>query len=135
MLPNTSFPAWPIGGGLRPAGISPYGIATRFGQLVGKRAEAAAEHDADRGRAGVVLRMYVDGRCIDLQQHAGDAGRHEIRHRPRRDRLQPEPREVRFAARRERADAADLNRDGAEIRKPAQRIRRDRERPRIERVP
>ena len=69
------------------------------------------------------------------QQHSGDAGRHEIGHRSRRHRPQSQPRQVRFAVGRQRADAADLNGDGAEVGEPAQRVGRDGERARIELSP
>ena len=74
-------------------------------------------------------------RFVRSQQHSRDAGRHEVRHGPGRHRAQAEPRQVALAGGRQRADAADLNRDRAEIGEAAQRVGGDREGARIERAP
>ena len=69
------------------------------------------------------------------QQHSRDAGRHEVGHGAGGHRPQSQPRQVRFAVGRQRADAADLDGDRAEVGEAAQRVGGDGERARIERAP
>ncbi len=56
------------------------------------------------------------------KEQARDAARHAGGERAGEDRAHPEPREVRPAARREPADAADQDRDRAEVGEAAERI-------------
>src|ERR1700691_5967480 len=86
---------------------------------------------ATRGSRPVTLRIYATASGI-LQKHARDAGRHEIGHGSGGHSFQAHARQIGFAARRQRSDSADLDRDGTEVGKTAQRISSDGERVRIE---
>ena len=52
---------------------------------------------------------------------------------PQATRLHPQPRQIGFARRRQRPDAAHLNRHRTQVREPAQSVGGDDKRPRIER--
>ena len=110
-----------------------YGISTRSVSSSANAPRPLPSTTPMAGRSAVRLSIRVWLRRS--QQHSRDAGRHEIGHGARGHRAQSQARQIRLAARRQRADAADLNGDRAEIGETAQRVSGDDERARIERWP
>src|SRR6266576_3787390 len=100
--------------------------------------ERADEHKKNRQRNAS---LHVERSSVwvwsarTLQQHTGNGGRHEVRHRAGEHRAETKPRQLTTFVRSQRPDAADLNSDGTEISKTAEREGCDCKRARIERSP
>src|SRR5262249_7483416 len=78
------------------------------------------------------LRGLDRNMSTSLKQYRRNARRREIREGAGQHRPHTETREIVTPLGHKRADAADLNPDRREVREAAERERRDRERPRIE---
>src|SRR5436305_1961333 len=119
MRPRTSFPACPTAVEAGHSGMSPYETSTPSASVSANAPSPLPSTTPILGWTALLVRIKSTAACIRLQQHAGNAGRHKIRHCSRGHRLESEPREIALASRRQRADAADLDRDRTQIREPA----------------
>src|SRR6266478_1629349 len=134
-------------------GIFPYGIFVELANSSAKAPRPEPSTRAMRGRSFVFEKtdfaacsarsnssfqaaffLVAIEECFALGKHADDRGGHQVGHSAGKHGADAELRELAAALRSERADAANLNADGAEVRKATKRESGDGEGSRIERA-
>src|SRR5881394_3788585 len=130
-FPATSSPLCPATPGSGKPGIALYAIRIGSTTSSARNPNPEPRTIATRGFR-LPSRFLTTSVASPTPQDSSQCGRQEVGQGARDHRAEAEAREIVLAVRRERADAADLNSDGAQIREAAQGERGDRERHRVQ---